>query len=107
MNQLFTSNQLITIAVSLMIGLVLGWLAALAINAAARTLGCLVVVVFVLIQILGYHEILHWNWAALLELIRPWTGVITDRLTPSLNAFTYNLPLSAGFLVGLLLGMRR
>ena len=90
-----------------MIGLVLGWIASLAINATARALGCLIVIVFLLIQILGYREILHWDWASLLSQIQPWAGVITDRLAPSLNAFTYNLPLSAGFLVGLLVGMRR
>ena len=100
-------GHLTVIAISFIIGAVLGWLTSLAINAAARTLGCLIVIVFVLIQILGYHEILHWDWTALLELIRPWAGVLADRLAPSFNAFTYNLPLSAGFLIGLLVGMRR
>ncbi len=100
-------GHLTVIAISFIIGAVLGWLTSLAINAAARTLGCLIVIAFVLIQVFGYHEILHWNWTALLELIRPWAGVITDRLAPSFNAFTYNLPLSAGFLIGLLVGMRR
>ena len=100
-------GHLTVIAISFIIGAVLGWLTSLAINAAARTLGCLIVIVFVLIQILGYHEILHWDWTTLLALIRPWAGIVTDRLAPSLNAFTYNLPLSAGFLIGLLVGMRR
>jgi len=90
-----------------MIGLVLGWIASLAINAAARVLGCLVVIVFVLIQILGYREILHWDWASLLSQIQPWADILADKLGPSLNVFTYNLPLSAGFLVGLLVGVRR
>ena len=100
-------DYLTIIAISFIIGAMLGWLTSLAINATARALGCLIVIVFVLIQILGYHEILHWNWTALLELIRPWASVVTNRLAPSFNAFTYNLPLSAGFLIGLLIGMRR
>ncbi len=101
------SDHLAIIAISFIIGAVLGWLTSLAVNAAARMLGCLVVIVFVLIQIFGYHEILHWDWTALLELMRPWARVIADKLAPRVNAFTYNLPLSAGFLIGLLVGMRR
>ena len=60
-------DYLTIIAVSFIIGGVLGWLTAIAINATARALGCLVVIVFVLIQILGYREIQHWDWTALLE----------------------------------------
>jgi len=100
-------EHVVIIAVSFIIGAVLGWFTSLAIKATARVLGCLVVILFVLIQFFGYHEILHWNWAALLELMRPWASIITSRLAPNFNAFTYNLPLSGGFLIGLLVGMRR
>ena len=100
-------GHLTVIAISFIIGAVLGWLTSLAINAAARVLGCLVVIVFLLIQILGYHEILHWDWASLLSQIQPWADILADKIGPSLNVLTYNLPLSAGFLVGLLLGTRR
>ena len=98
---------LVPIVVRSAIGLLLGWIAALAVKAAARTLGCLVVVLFVLIQVLAYYGIGQWNWAASLQQLRPWAGVAEHAVESGLTALTYNLPLSLGFLLGLVLGMRR
>lgn len=100
-------NYLITIIVSSIGGVLLGWLAALAIKSAARTLGCLVVVVFIAIQILGYYNLMQWNWLEFFESMHPLFGVAKDALKSGVSAATCNLPLSVGFLIGLLLGIRR
>lgn len=101
------ASQLITTGVSFLIGLLLGWLAALAVTAAARALGCLVVIVFVLIQLLGYYGIIDWNWTFIIDQLRPWAGMATEQLESGVNIMTYNLAMSVGFLAGLLLGIRR
>ena len=99
-------NYIIPIIVSGAIGLLLGWLSAVALKSAARALGCLVVLLFLAIQVLSYYGLIQWDWAAFFQNIRPLQHLASDAVGSSLHALTCNLPLSVGFLIGLLGGIR-
>ena len=100
-------NYAIPIVVTFVVGLLLGWLASLAVKSAARALGCLAAVLFVAIQVLGYYGLIDWDWVAFLGQLRPLRGLAGQALESGWDALTCNLPLAVGFLVGLLLGFRR
>ena len=101
------ASYAISIIINFGIGSLLGWLGAVAVRSAARALGCLVVILFVLIQILGYYDLIHWDWGAFLTQLRPLRGLAGEALESGWQVLTYNLPLAVGFLVGLVLGVRR
>ena len=93
-------------AVSLGCGGLVGWVAARIIRQTGRTLGCLVAVIFVLMQILAYYGIVRWTWADLLdyaELLEEAAIITATRL----RILTYNVPFTLGGLLGFLYGIRR
>ncbi len=99
-------SYVVSIIVSAALGILLGWLAVLALKSAARALGCLVVVLFIAVQILGYYGLVEWDWAAFFEHLKPVPGLAGDALQTGVSALAYNLPMAVGFLLGLLLGIR-
>ena len=68
-------SYVVSIIVSAALGILLGWLAVLALKSAARALGCLVVVLFIAVQILGYYGLVEWDWAAFFEHLNQFAGI--------------------------------
>ena len=95
-----------SVIVSLCIGLLLGWIASIAIKSAARALGCLGAVLFILVQVLVYFGVVQWDWAAFLQQLWPVAGAATGVLELGWHVFAYNISLAVGMVIGLLYGIR-
>lgn len=100
-------ERLLTVIASLLIGILVGWLAALAIKHAAKALGCLVAILFVLIQVLAYFGVVHWDWAQFFYQARPLGKVATGAWQDLAKLLTYNIPFTLGGLIGFIAGFRR
>jgi uncharacterized membrane protein (Fun14 family) len=89
------------------IGGVLGYCAGLAIKTVGKIVGCLIGLLFILIQVLAYYHIAEWHWEAVQKhspqiqhgAQHAWSGLWT--------VLTYNLPFTGGFGVGFWMAMKK
>ena len=88
-------------------GGLVGWLAAVAIKSAAKTLGCLLAILFVLLQVVAYYGIVHWNWVEFLDQARPLGKLAAGTFPDLVKLLTYNIPFTVGGLMGFIVGFRR
>ncbi len=93
--------------VSLLLGILVGWLAAIVIKHAAKALGCLLAILFVLLQVLAYYGVVHWNWTEFIEQIRPLDDVAAGAWQDLVKVVTYNISFTVGSLVGFIVSFRR
>jgi len=100
-------EHLVPAVVSLLIGILVGWLTALAIKSAARTLGCLLAALFVLLQVLAYYGLMEWDWLQFIHQARPLGKIATGAFRDLATLLTYNVPFAIGSLVGFIAGFRR
>ncbi len=91
---------------NLLIGLLLGWLVAHALKTAAKTLGCLLVVLFAALQVAAYFGVIDLNWARFVQQTVPLGEVASGALKSLSQILTHNVPLAAGAVVGFILGFR-
>lgn len=106
LTDLLDLEHLLPGAISLGVGGLVGWVAARIIKRTAKVLGCLVAIAFVLLQVLAYFGVVHWTWPALAE----YTGGLEHAAIAALarlRVLTYNVPFTAGGLLGFLCGLRR
>jgi len=89
------------------LGGLLGYGVGLAFKSAAKTLGCLLGVLFILLQVLAYYGIVHVNWSAVMHHAQPATQVAETALQKLWHIMTYNLPFAGGFVAGAVLALRR
>ena len=94
------------VAASLGIGGILGWSAAYAIKTVGKLLGCLLGIVFILLQVLAYYGIaeIHWDKVAAMA---PAGHVASQFFHALWKILTYNLPFTGGFTAGFWMGWRR
>jgi uncharacterized membrane protein (Fun14 family) len=89
------------------LGGLLGYGVAIAFRSAARTLGCMLGLLFILLQVLAYYKIVTVDWGSLAHQAAP-AGHAAEAAGQRLwHILTYNLPFAGGFAGGFLLGMRR
>lgn len=93
------------IAGGLGLGGLLGWCAAYALKTIGRVLGCLLGVVFILLQVLAYYGIAEIHWSRVTELVPP-EEVASGFFHGLWKILTYNLPFTAGFAAGFWRGMK-
>lgn len=89
------------------VGGFLGWAAANFIKTAGRIIGCLVGLVFVLMQVLAYYGIAEWHWDTLAPVVEGVSGAAKSSGGTLWKILTYNLPFSGGFGAGFWLTMKR
>jgi len=89
------------------IGLGVGIVAALAVKTAARGMGCLVIVGFVALEVLGYYGLVHVDWASLSRPANLAAGYAEAGLQRIWTLLSYNVPFSIGFALGFLRTLQR
>lgn len=99
-------NSILPAVATLGVGGVLGWSAAHALKTVGKMLGCLLGVVFILLQILAYYGIaeIHWDKAA---QAAPATQIASEGFRVLWKVLTYNLPFTGGFGAGFWLGIKK
>ncbi|NLO06790.1 MAG: hypothetical protein GX131_13270 [candidate division WS1 bacterium] len=97
-----------TILGTLGAGGLLGYFAGTAVKGVSRLLGCLLGIVFILMQVLAYYGIAEWHWDKISEFIMGPAATAAGSASAKLWAIlTWNLPFGGGFATGFYLGMRR
>lgn len=90
------------------VGGLLGYFAGHAVKTMSRMAGCLLGVLFILMQLLAYYGLAQWNWDVIGEFIMgPGADAATTATARLWTILTYNLPFGGGFAAGFFLGMRR
>ena len=89
------------------IGALLGYAVGLAFRSAARGLGCLLGIIFILLELLTYYQVVDLNWGSL----EPEAVLARDlahfAFTKLLSFMSSNIAFAAGFALGFLVGLRR
>ena len=100
--------SLTAILSTLGVGGLLGYGAGVAIRSVTRLVGCLIGVVFILMQVLAYYGLAQWHWDKIGELITgPGASAAHGASSALWKILTYNLPFSGGFAAGFYLAMKR
>lgn len=89
------------------IGGVLGFCAGLAFKTAARIVGCLIGLVFILMQVLAYYEVAEWHWDVVARHSPQIQHAAHSAWSTTWKVLTYNLPFAGGFGAGFYLALRR
>lgn len=99
-------DSILPVATTLGLGGVLGWSAAHALKTVGKMLGCLLGIVFILLQVLAYYGIaeIHWDKAA---QAAPATKIASEGFRVLWKVLTYNLPFTGGFGAGFWLGIKK
>ena len=101
-------TSLSVILSTLGVGGLLGWFSGVAVKTVSRLVGCMLGLVFILMQVLAYYGIAEWHWDVISNFISgpaaTAAGVASSKLWTIL---TYNLPFAGGFATGFYLGLRR
>jgi len=95
------------VAGTLGLGGLLGWAAGNFVRTTARLIGCLLGLVFILMQILAYYGIAEWHWEILQKAVVPAQQAAKAGGSLLWKIMTYNLPFAGGFATGFWLGVRR
>lgn len=89
-------------------GGLLGYFTGIAVKTVSRLLGCLLGIVFILMQLLAYYGLAEWHWDAIAEFVMGPAAGAADAASAKLWAIlTYNLPFTGGFATGFYIGLRR
>jgi len=97
-------DSITPVFITLGLGGVLGYCAGMFIKLAMKLAGCLLGLVFLLMQVMAYYGFAEWHW-----------DVITQHATPAVQQtgqwlhklLYYNLPLAGSFGAGLWIALRR
>lgn len=88
------------------IGGFLGWAAATFIKTTGRLIGCIIGLVFILMQVLAYYGIAQWHWDIIAKAAGPATEAAKAGGGLLWKILTYNLPFTGGFAGGFWWGMK-
>jgi len=101
-------TSLSVILSTLGVGGLLGYFTGTAVKTMSRLLGCLLGILFILMQLLAYYGFAEWNWGLISEWIMGPGASAADAATTKLwTILTYNLPFTGGFATGFYIGFRR
>lgn len=92
---------------SLGLGGLLGWASASFLRTTARMVGCILGLVFILMQVLAYYGIAEWHWDLLQKAVAPAEHAARHSASLLWKILTYNLPFGGGFAAGFWMGMKR
>lgn len=94
------------VMLTLGLGGFLGWAAATFIKATGRLIGCVIGLVFILMQVLAYYGIAQWHWDAIARAAAPLAHTAHHSTGVLWKILTYNLPFTGGFGAGFWWGIR-
>lgn len=100
-------EQLVPGLGALGLGGLLGYAVGIAFRSAAKTLGCLLGVLFILLQVLAYYKVVDIDWSAIMHHAKPAAHVAETALEKFWHIVTFNLPFGGGFAAGAALALRR
>lgn len=106
LSRMLDIEHLVPGAIVLVLGALLGWATAKVIRNAARTLGCLTGITFVLVHVLAYFGVIRWTWMDIAEYAEPIEEAARGALY-QLRVLTYSVPFTVGGLLGFFYGMGR
>ena len=89
------------------LGLLAGYGLGIAFKSAAKTLGCLLVVLFVLLQVLAYFNVWHIDWLGLFHQAKPAGHLAGSALQRLWTLVSFNLFFLAGAAGGFAWTLRR
>ncbi|MEA3403005.1 MAG: FUN14 domain-containing protein [Armatimonadota bacterium] len=90
------------------VGGLLGYGAGVAVKSVTRLVGCLIGVLFILMQVLAYYGLAEWHWDRIAELVTGPAASAAQVASAKLwKILTYNLPFTGGFAAGFYMAMRR
>ena len=88
------------------IGGFLGWAAATFIKTTGRVVGCIIGLVFILMQVLAYYGIAEWPWDLIAKAAAPAGEAAKAGGGLLWKILTYNLPFTGGFGAGFWWGIK-
>ena len=101
-------TSLSVILSTLGVGGLFGWFTGTAVKTVSRLLGCLLGILFILMQLLAYYGFVEWHWDAISNFIMGPAATAADAASAKLwTILTYNLPFTGGFASGFYIGLRR
>ncbi len=90
------------------VGGLLGYGAGLVVRSVTRLVGCMLGVVFILMQVLAYYGLAEWHWDRIADLITgPGASAARGVSAALWKILTYNLPFTGGFAAGFYLALKR
>ncbi len=90
------------------VGGLFGYGAGVAIRSVTRLVGCMIGVLFILMQVLAYYGLAEWHWDKIGQFVTGPGASAAQSVSHGLwKVLTYNLPFSGGFAAGFWLAMRR
>lgn len=99
---------LTTVLSTLGVGGLFGYGAGVAVRSVTRIVGCMIGVLFILMQMLAYYGFAEWHWGHIAEFVTGPGASAAGSLGAALwKILTYNLPFTGGFAAGFWLAMRR
>ncbi len=100
--------SLTAILSTLGVGGLLGYGAGVAVRSVTRMVGCLIGVIFILMQVLAYYGLAEWHWDRIAEIVTGPAATAAQGASSTLwKILTYNLPFTGGFAAGFYLAVKR
>jgi len=100
--------SLTAILSTLGVGGLFGYGAGVAVRSVTRLVGCLIGVIFILMQVLAYYGLAEWHWDRIAELVTGPAATAAQGASSTLwKILSYNLPFTGGFAAGFYLAMKR
>jgi uncharacterized membrane protein (Fun14 family) len=87
-------------------GGLLGYGAAVFLKSVTRMVGCVIGIVFILMQLLAYYGFAEWQWEAIGQAADPAATAARSGFSVLWRIMTYNLPFTGGFAGGFWYGWK-
>jgi uncharacterized membrane protein (Fun14 family) len=100
-------DAFIPVVATLGLGGFLGWAAATFLKTTARFVGCIVGLIFILVQYMSFKGWIHLDWSAISHATAPLGTAAKHGGGTLWRVLTYNLPFTGGFAGGFWYGMKR
>ncbi len=88
------------------LGGVLGYGAATFLKTVTKLVGCIIGILFILMQLLAYYGFAEWHWDALGHAAGPASAAAKSGFSVLWKVLTYNLPFTGGFATGFWYGWK-
>lgn len=90
------------------VGGLLGFWAGTTVKTISRMVGCLLGLIFILMQVLAFYGLAEWHWGRIGEMIAGPGASAAHAVSGWLwKVLIYNLPFTGGFSAGFYLALRR
>lgn len=88
------------------LGGILGYGVASFLKTVTKLVGCIIGIIFILMQLLAYYGFAEWHWGAMQEAAGPAGEAAKTGFSVLWKILTYNLPFTGGFALGFRYGWK-